>query len=226
MPRILLAGFAGSMGQQVVKLVENLPNFEITAGLAHRLKSSDPADYGLPASAKLYTSLDEIPADAADIWVDFTVPASVYQNVRYALENGYRPIIGTTGLTDQQEAELKQLAKEKGTGGLIAPNFGMSAVLLMKFAQEAAKYFPDVEIIEMHHEDKKDAPSGTALATAKLIAEVREQLVGLTRWCAKPYTSIFSRRSSAERRRSYLYEYTARRIPAAAVNGVPARPIE
>lgn len=174
MPRILLAGFAGSMGQQVVKLVASLPNFEITAGLAHRLKSSDPADYGLPASAKLYTSLDEIPADAADIWVDFTVPASVYQNVRYALENGYRPIIGTTGLTDQQEAELKQLAKEKGTGGLIAPNFGMSAVLLMKFAQEAAKYFPDVEIIEMHHEDKKDAPSGTALATAKLIAEVRE----------------------------------------------------
>lgn len=66
------------------------------------------------------------------------------------------------------------MAKENGTGGLIAPNFGMSAVLLMKFAQEAAKYFPDVEIIEMHHEDKKDAPSGTALATAKLIAEVRE----------------------------------------------------
>lgn len=90
------------------------------------------------------------------------------------MENGYRPIVGTTGLTDQQEAELKQLAKEKGIGGLIAPNFGMSAVLLMKFAQEAAKYFPDVEIIEMHHEDKKDAPSGTALATAKLIAEVRE----------------------------------------------------
>lgn len=79
MPRILLAGFAGSMGQQVVKLVASLPDFEITAGLAHRLKSSDPADYGLPASAKLYTSLDEIPADAADIWVDFTVPASVYQ---------------------------------------------------------------------------------------------------------------------------------------------------
>ncbi len=77
-------------------------------------------------------------------------------------------------MTDQQEAELKQLAKEKGIGGLIAPNFGMSAVLLMKFAREAAKYFPDVEIIEMHHEDKKDAPSGTALATAKLIAEVRE----------------------------------------------------
>lgn len=122
----------------------------------------------MPADTKLYTSLDEIPADAADIWVDFTVPASVYQNVRYALENGYRPIVGTTGLTDQQEAELKQLAKENGTGGLIAPNFGMSAVLLMKFAQEAAKYFPDVEIIEMHHEDKKDAPSGTALATAKL----------------------------------------------------------
>ncbi len=174
MARILLAGFAGSMGQQVVNLVASLPDFEITAGLAHRLKSSDPTEYGLPASAKLYTSLDDIPADAADIWVDFTVPASVYQNVRYALENGYRPIVGTTGLTDQQEAELKQLAKERGIGGLIAPNFGMSAVLLMKFAQEAAKYFPDVEILQMQYEDKKDSPSGTALATAKLIAEVRE----------------------------------------------------
>ncbi|GHV97184.1 4-hydroxy-tetrahydrodipicolinate reductase [Lactobacillus nasalidis] len=174
MTRVLLAGFAGSMGQQVVKLVKEMPSFEITAGLAHHLKSNDPAEYGLPAEAKLYTSLAEIPADAADVWIDFTVPASVYQNVRYALENGYRPIVGTTGLTDEQESELTELAKEKGLGGLIAPNFGMSAVLLMKFAQEAAKYFPDVEIIEMHHEDKKDAPSGTALATAKLIAEVRK----------------------------------------------------
>ena len=76
-------------------------------------------------------------------------------------------------MSDAQEAELVELSKQEKVGGLIAPNFGMSAVLLMKFAQEAAKYFPDVEIIEMHHADKKDAPSGTALSTAKLIAQNR-----------------------------------------------------
>lgn len=175
MTRVLLAGFAGSMGQEVVKLVKGMPGVEITAGLAHRLTSQNPEDYGLAAGTPMYTSLDQVEAGVADVWVDFTLPSSVYQNVKFALEHGFTPIVGTTGLTDQQEAELKDLAQTQGLGGLIAPNFGMSAVLLMKFAKEAAKYFPDVEIIEMHHADKKDAPSGTALATAKMIAEVSDR---------------------------------------------------
>lgn len=175
MTKVLIAGFAGSMGQKAVNLVNSMDGFEISAGLAHSLKQgSNPENYNLPKSAQIFTDLNDVPAGIADIWLDFTIPSAVYENVKYAIEHNFHPVVGTTGLTDSQEEELISLSKEKHLGGLIAPNFGMSAVLLMKFAQEAAKYFPDVEIIEMHHEDKKDAPSGTALSTAKMISEVRQ----------------------------------------------------
>lgn len=167
--KVLIAGYTGSMGQKVIELVNSLPGFEVSAGLA----PTDKKEL-LPATAQTFIKLEDIPAGIADIWIDFTVPSSVYENVQYALIHQMRPIVGTTGLTDEQEDKLKKLALENHLGGLIAPNFGLSAVLLMKFARDAAKYFPDVEIIEMHHADKKDAPSGTALATAKLIAENRQ----------------------------------------------------
>ena len=83
------------------------------------------------------------------------------------------PIVGTSGLTPEQTKKLQAIAQKEKVGGIIVPNFGLSAVLLMKFAQEAARYFPDAEVIEMHHADKRDAPSATAIATAKLIAENR-----------------------------------------------------
>lgn len=170
--RVLIAGFTGAMGQKAVNLVNKMDGFEIVAGLAPR-KIDNLANINLSKNVKTFTSLNEIPDNVADIWIDFTTPSAVYENVKFAINHHISPIVGTTGLTDEQEAELISLSKEKNIGGLIAPNFGMSAVLLMKFAQEAAKYFPDVEIIEMHHADKKDAPSGTALATAKLISENR-----------------------------------------------------
>lgn len=175
MKKVLIAGATGAMGQKAVDLVNSLPDFELTAVLAPHLASEQASDYHLGSTVKVYHSLDEIPAGIADIWIDFTVPAAVYANVKFALEHDFSPVVGTTGLTDQQEAELVTLSQQKNRGGLIAPNFGMSAVLLMKFAQEAARYFPDVEIIEMHHADKKDAPSGTALSTAKLIDQVRPE---------------------------------------------------
>ncbi|MCH3922528.1 4-hydroxy-tetrahydrodipicolinate reductase [Limosilactobacillus sp.] len=174
MQKVLIAGAAGAMGQKAVALVNSLADFELTAVLAPHLADEEKQQYQLGAAVKVYHQLAEIEDGVADIWVDFTLPDAVYPNVKFALQHGFAPIVGTTGLTDVQEAELIQLSKEKQLGGLIAPNFGMSAVLLMKFAKEAAAYFPDVEVIEMHHADKKDAPSGTALSTAKLIAEVRE----------------------------------------------------
>lgn len=174
MKRVLVAGINGAMGQYATKMINDLDGFEVTAGLGLGIKDGDQAKYNVAADTKLYGSLDAIDEDVADIWLDFTAPAAVFPDVKYALSHGMRPVVGTTGLTDDQEADLKKLAQQNGLGGLIAPNFGMSAVLLMKFAKEAAKYFPDVEIIEMHHEDKKDAPSGTALSTAKLVAENRE----------------------------------------------------
>ncbi|HJA27106.1 MAG TPA: 4-hydroxy-tetrahydrodipicolinate reductase [Candidatus Limosilactobacillus intestinigallinarum] len=173
MKKVLIAGAAGAMGQKAVDLVNALPNCQLTAVLAPHLAADQAAQYHLDPSVKVYHQLAEIEDGVADVWVDFTLPDAVYENVKFALQHGMRPIVGTTGLTDDQEDELVKLSQEKGLGGLIAPNFGMSAVLLMKFAKEAAAYFPDVEIIEMHHADKKDAPSGTALSTAKLIDQVR-----------------------------------------------------
>ncbi|UIK34468.1 4-hydroxy-tetrahydrodipicolinate reductase [Lactobacillus amylovorus] len=172
--KVLVAGFTGAMGQKVVNLVNSLDNFELVAGMSPTA-TNDPQKYNLPAGAKIYQSLAEIPDLAADIWIDFTTPKAVYDNVKFALEHHISPVVGTTGMSDEQEAELIKISQKEKVGGLIAPNFGMSAVLLMKFAKEAAKYFPDAEIIEMHHADKKDAPSGTALATAKMIAENRPE---------------------------------------------------
>lgn len=170
--KVLVAGFTGAMGQKAVNLVNSLDNFELVAGMSPAA-TNDSQKYNLPAGAKIYQSLAEIPDLAADIWIDFTTPKAVYDNVKFALEHHISPVVGTTGMSDEQEAELIKISQKEKVGGLIAPNFGMSAVLLMKFAKEAAKYFPDAEIIEMHHADKKDAPSGTALATAKMIAENR-----------------------------------------------------
>lgn len=172
--KVLVAGFTGAMGQKAVNLVNSLDNFELVAGMSPTA-TNDPQKYNLPAGAKIYQNLAEIPDLAADIWIDFTTPKAVYDNVKFALEHHISPVVGTTGMSDEQEAELIKISQKEKVGGLIAPNFGMSAVLLMKFAKEAAKYFPDAEIIEMHHADKKDAPSGTALATAKMIAENRPE---------------------------------------------------
>ena len=172
--KVLVAGFTGAMGQKAVNLVNSLDNFELVAGMSPTA-TNDPQKYNLPARAKIYQSLAEIPDLAADIWIDFTTPKAVYNNVKFALEHHISPVVGTTGMSDEQEVELIRISQKEKVGGLIAPNFGMSAVLLMKFAKEAAQYFPDAEIIEMHHADKKDAPSGTALATAKMIAENRPE---------------------------------------------------
>lgn len=174
MANVLIAGAAGAMGQKAVSLVNSMTDMRLTAVLGPSLSASDRSQYHLGDDVKVFNSLDEVDAGIADIWLDFTVPTAVYENVKFALEHDFMPVVGTTGLTDEQEQELIELSESKHLGGLIAPNFGMSAVLLMKFAQEAAKYFPDVEVIEMHHADKKDAPSGTALSTAKLIDQVRE----------------------------------------------------
>ena len=110
----------------------------------------------------------------ADVWIDFTIPKVAYEHTRFALEHGLAPVVGTTGFTTEEITDLIDLSREKNIGGLIAPNFAIGAVLLMKFAAQAAKYFPNVEIIELHHDKKKDAPSGTSVKTAELISQVRQ----------------------------------------------------
>lgn len=168
MKKILIAGATGSMGRQAVQLVEKLPDCQLVAVLAPTASSS--SDF--KPDVKRFDNLAMVDV-AADVWIDFTTPQAVYKNTEFALKHHIRPIIGTSGLTTEQTEKLQAIAQKEKLGGIIAPNFGLSGVLLMKFAQEAARYFPDAEVIEMHHADKKDAPSATAITTAKLIAANR-----------------------------------------------------
>jgi 4-hydroxy-tetrahydrodipicolinate reductase len=172
MIKVLVAGFMGSMGQKTVSMVNENDNFELVGAYSPNVDVAHMQGIGLNDNVKLFGDLKDIQTDA-DVWIDFTIPAAAFENAKFAIEHGIHPVVGTSGMSDDQVSELQKLAADKGVGGIIAPNFGLSAVLLMKFAKEAAKYMPDVEIIEMHHADKLDAPSGTALSTAKMIDEVR-----------------------------------------------------
>jgi 4-hydroxy-tetrahydrodipicolinate reductase len=111
-----------------------------------------------------------------DVLVDFTTPHSVYRHMEICLKYGVRPVVGTTGLSPEQLHEMTERYQEAGLGAIIAPNFAIGAILCMKFSAMAAKYMPHVEIIELHHDRTLDAPSGTALKTAEMIASVREDL--------------------------------------------------
>ncbi|AEV94471.1 4-hydroxy-tetrahydrodipicolinate reductase [Pediococcus claussenii] len=170
---VVVSGFKGAMGQYTVQMVRNNPDLELVGVYSPHLSSTDPTTFGLEKNIIVANEATQLPK--ADIWIDFSVPSSVFENVKFAIKHGYHPVVGTTGLQDSQVDKLHVLAKEQSLGGLIAPNFGLSAVLLMQFAQQAARYFPDAEIIEMHHQGKKDAPSGTAINTAKKISKARSQ---------------------------------------------------
>lgn len=162
MIKVAVCGALGKMGQEVVQAVTECPETELVAKIDI-------------ASTEMYHHIE----DAArvtdiDVLVDFTQPKSIFENAKYCLNNGIKIVIGTTGLTDEQIEELKKLSQEKNTGCLIAPNFSTGAVLMMMFARQASKYFDNAEIIELHHNQKKDAPSGTAIKTAAMMAEVKD----------------------------------------------------
>ncbi|MDG3131916.1 4-hydroxy-tetrahydrodipicolinate reductase [Streptococcus suis] len=165
--KVIIAGFKGKMGSTAVNMVKD--DAELTlAGLVDPFATETEIG-GVP----VFKTKEETTTIKADVWVDFTTPKFAYENTRFALENGLAPVVGTTGFTNDEIEELTNLSIEKKLGGLIAPNFAIGAILLMQFAAQAAKYFPNLEIIELHHDKKKDAPSGTALKTAELISKVR-----------------------------------------------------
>lgn len=172
MIKVIISGFSGSMGQKATKMVNDADDLQLVAGFNPIVTDLDPKSYGMSDDVKIFNKLTDIDVDA-DIWIDFSIPSAVFDNTKFAIEKGIRPVIGTSGMSEEQTSELKQLADDKKLGGIIASNFGLSAVLMMKFAQVAAKYFEESEIIEKHHEDKIDAPSGTAMNTARLIYEAR-----------------------------------------------------
>ena len=156
---VAVAGAAGRMGRETVAAVQAEADMELVAEIG---RGDDLA--GILASKK------------PTVLVIFSVSDSLVDNIEAALMNGVVPIIGTTGLSQSDIAIVRELCCQYETGALIAPNFALGAVLLMRFAKEAAKYMPDAEIIEMHHEQKRDAPSGTATKTAELIAEGRAEM--------------------------------------------------
>lgn len=176
--RVAVTGAGGRMGREVVKMVLEDPELVLAAAV-------DPGCAGLDAGRVAgvgecgVTVSDDLElalvSSRAEVLVDFTVPATVMDNARTAIRHGVRPVIGTTGFRPDQIDELDRLCKEKGIGGIVAPNFSIGAILMMKFARMAAKYMPHLEIIEYHGDQKLDAPSGTAVKTAEMIAETRRE---------------------------------------------------
>ena len=135
---------------------------------------NEAADLELVAALDLGDDLDVLVTSGAEVVVDFTHPDSVMGNLEFTINHGVNVVVGTTGFNSEKLASIEGwLANHPKVGALVAPNFGLGAVLMMQFAAQASKYFESVEIIELHHPNKADAPSGTASRTAELITEAR-----------------------------------------------------
>ncbi len=157
--KVAVLGAKGRMGSEAVKAISAAEDLELVAQL-------DAGD-----------SLDNLIKSGAQTVVDFTHPDSVMGNLEFAIKNGINVVVGTTGFDTKKLNEIKSwLQAQPKVGALIAPNFGLGAVLMMQFAAQASKYFESVEIIELHHPAKADAPSGTASRTAELITEARKSV--------------------------------------------------
>lgn len=175
---IVVAGASGKMGSEALRMIDKDPDLHLVAcvDLNHTGKKVSEIEDLPNLDAIFYQDINECLTNVdADILIDLTSPKVGYKHTKAALTHGVRPVVGTTGFTTEQIEELTELAKEKQIGGIIAPNFARGAVLMMEFSKLAAKFFPDVEIIEKHHDQKVDAPSGTAIKTAELIQENRSQ---------------------------------------------------
>jgi 4-hydroxy-tetrahydrodipicolinate reductase len=154
--RVLVNGALGRMGQEVVQALKGNAQFDVvgTCGRGDDLSTA-------------------IQHSQADVVVDFTNANAVFDNAQKILAAGARPMIGTSGLMPEQIQQLKDRAKAQKLGGIIAPNCSLGAVLMMKYATQWIKYFPQAEIVELHHNGKLDAPSGTALRTAQVMSTLR-----------------------------------------------------
>ena len=175
---VLVNGAGGKMGKEVVKAVLQDPELQLVAAVDPSKKGEDVGEIAGVGSLNLpmLGSLEEGLAVAeVTVVVDFTSPAVIFESAKKVITAGKHIVIGTTGLTAEQREELHQLALNKGANALVAPNFSLGAVMMMKVSSELAAYFPNVEVIELHHNHKYDAPSGTSILTAKLIADARKR---------------------------------------------------
>ncbi len=177
MIKVAVTGALGKVGREVVKAVSENVETSLSAAIDKFETGKDIGEvlFNKKLDVKISNDIEKTFAQTKpDVVVDFTQPSVIFENAKKYLNMGVRPVIGTTGLNSLQLEELKTLSRTMGISCLVAPNFSTGAVLLMKFAKEAAKYFNNAEIIELHHNQKKDAPSGTAVKTAELMAEVND----------------------------------------------------
>ncbi len=174
--RVAVCGAAGRMGRAVVRAVLQQPDLRLVAafGRMSGLGQDVGEVAGVGRVGVLIRPAEEIARLEADVLVDFS--PSPIENALRAVQAGVRPVVGGTGYGPEEVRTLERACAERGLGGVVAPNFALGAALMMRFAQLAARHFPHAEIVELHHDRKRDAPSGTALRTAQLIAAARTEV--------------------------------------------------
>lgn len=175
--KVAIAGARGRMGSTAALAITEAPDMEFVGALDYKYDGWYINSGSLTqqqSGVRVYTSIAELAQQVRpDVLLDLTDPEAVFPNAQKAIALGIRPVIGTSGLTLEEIDQLKCRSEQKEISCIVAPNFSIGAVLMMKFATQAARYLGDVEIIEMHHDRKLDAPSGTAAKTADMISEVR-----------------------------------------------------
>ena len=170
-----VCGVGGRVGREVCKAVLEESDLELVCAIDPSYAGKGLAEVipGLEMHMEIADSIEALSDSSAEAMVDFTVAEAARENVPYALENGIHCVVGTTGFDDKDLKRFDNLALSNGAGCIIAPNFAVGAVLMMHFARKAAQLMQACEIVEMHHPAKLDAPSGTALNTARIILEAQ-----------------------------------------------------
>ncbi|HEY3247637.1 MAG TPA: 4-hydroxy-tetrahydrodipicolinate reductase [bacterium] len=173
--RVAVAGAAGRMGRASIRAIAAQSDMAVVAALgrASSIGTDAGAVAGIPPMGIPILDTLEAALAGADVLVDFSPGAAAADHARAAVPVGVSPVIGGTGMTATDLTDLAGLCEARGVGAVVAPNFAIGAVLMMEFARQAAPHFPHVEIIELHHDRKRDAPSGTAVKTAVLVAAAR-----------------------------------------------------
>lgn len=181
---ILVTGAAGRMGQEVIRAVCAQDDMRLVGAVDPRAARTElgPPATGLTIQGGIEAALG---LARPDVMVDFTTPTAVMPNLRAALAQRVACVVGTTGLSAADLEEMRGLCEATGTPAVIAPNFAIGAVLMMQFARQAARHFSQAEVIELHHDAKRDAPSGTALLTANLMASVEGCALAAQEACAE-----------------------------------------
>lgn len=178
--KVAVNGALGNMGKTVVRAVHADPALQLVAAIDINGNNKDIGllagieEVNIPVTTDLAATLQQI---KPDVVVDFTSPFTVMQNIETALSLQVRPVVGTTGITEADIEKIKNWSAQYQTPAVVAPNFAIGAVLMMQFAVQAAKFLPEAEIIELHHDRKIDAPSGTAIKTAEMMLKSRGQAV-------------------------------------------------